>query len=255
MLPWFAKGAVFNMACKNSANSMGFQFGLDSKFVPKQKFRWLFQISGISALDTGISKALPPRRSARPTLGWKEQEVNHLTETVYFPLKPTWEPVDLVLYDICRNGNQCNPVFVWIATSQANQQSGGFYDPQVGKMIPIVDAKLKRQGDIYVYDGCGNELEHWVLENCYPHQVRWGELDMDSSDLLTVEVSLRYDRAYMVCNGNANQPPGGPGSGRVGPPTAPPSGSIGSPGSSPGSGSPGSPSGSLPGVPNPIPRS
>src|ERR1700685_1466414 len=100
--------------CPGPGRSMGLDFGLDRDDISwKRKFRWLFIIQGISA-DSGNSAAaansLPPKRGARPSLGWKEYEFQHITETIWYPLKPDWKPIDLVLYDLRCNAN---PVFEW----------------------------------------------------------------------------------------------------------------------------------------------
>lgn len=199
------------MAC--TGESMGMRFGLEgSDAIPKRKFRWLFKISGVSAEDSpagGQARALPPKRGARPSLSWKEYECQHLNETIYYPFKPDWKPVQLHLYDInCTT----NPVFDWIRLTQ-NLAQGGLYDPQSGNWTPIVDAEFKREGKLLMLDGCGTTLEEWTFENCYPQNVEWGELDMDSSDVVTVDLTLRYDRAYIAIGDPGGPGPGGPGGG------------------------------------------
>jgi hypothetical protein len=47
-----------------------------------------------------------------------------------------------------------------------------------------------------LYDGCGEMIEGWVLENVWCQNAEFGELDMQSSEVVTCEVTLRYDRAY-----------------------------------------------------------
>ena len=44
----------------------------------------------------------------------------------------------------------------------------------------------------------GDILEQWIYENVYPSEINWGELDMDSSDVVVVEMTLRFDRAYFI---------------------------------------------------------
>ena len=102
---------------------MGLQFGLDGEnLCPKRKNRWLFRIDGISADDSSGVGALPPARSSRPTLKFKENSVNHLIEDVYYPAKPDWDTLKLTLYDI---SNGSNPVWEWLKI---------FYDPQSGTL-------------------------------------------------------------------------------------------------------------------------
>lgn len=195
------------MPC-DALETMGLRYGLeDPTAIAKRKFRWIFQIQGVSALDFGgQTRALPPRRGNRPSLSWKEQECHHLNETIYYPMKPDWKPIQLQLYDLrCNN----NPVFDWVRMNQlgmsvaANslrrgETTQGLYDPEHGLWNSVVESQFKRGADLYMLDGCGNPIELWTFENCYPQNIEWGELDMDSSDIVTVDITLRYDRAYVV---------------------------------------------------------
>lgn len=177
--------------------SMSLRYGLDDPgTVFKRKFRWLFTVPGIVADDspsTGIH-CLPHRHGARPSLAWKEYDFQHVSETIYYPFKPDWKPIELILYDLRCNKN---PVFDWIRFA-SNGSSPGLYDPNQGAFGYVYDSQIKRSASLRLLDGCANTLETWSLDNCYPSNVGWGELDMDSSDLVTVEVTLRYDRAYIV---------------------------------------------------------
>ena len=76
----------------------------------KRKYRWLFKITDVSY--DGVN-ALPPSKSARPSLSFKEMDAQHLNETLYFPSKPEWKPVNLVLYDVKNNSN-VDPVWDWL---------------------------------------------------------------------------------------------------------------------------------------------
>lgn len=175
---------------------MGMGFGLERPdTIFKRKFRWLLKIDGVSA--QGVN-ALPPEKSARPSMSFKENEVQHISESVFFPGKPEWKPLNLTLYDINCNSN---PVFDWL---------NSLYQPRTGKYCYVVNENFANQNDptaytgfkknaeLLLYDGCGDCIEKWRYENCYPQSVDWQDLDMGSSDILMVEVTLRYDRAYMI---------------------------------------------------------
>ena len=167
-------------------STMGFDFGLDdSNTCFKRKNRWLFKITGISADDppTGID-SLPPSKAARPSVSFKELEAQHVTETVYFPGKPEWKPITLSLYDLKKNKH---PVFEWLK---------GVYDPNGETYKPSTDG-WKKQCTLEMYDGCGNVIEKWTFDNAWPQSIEFGDLDMTSSEVLTCEVTLRYDRAYI----------------------------------------------------------
>jgi phage tail-like protein len=162
--------------------TMGFDFGLganDACF--KRKFRWLLKIKDVSA--TGI-QTLPPMKGARPNVSFKEIEAKHLVETVYYPGRPEWKPITLVLFDLKRNKN---PLIEWFKK---------IYDSQEGTWKPSGENQFKKEATLELYDGCGTTIEKWTFENVWPQTIEFGDLDMGSSEVVTIEVTLRYDRAY-----------------------------------------------------------
>jgi hypothetical protein len=170
---------------------MGFDYGLESTDACfPRKYRWLLKIDDVSA--DGIN-SLPPLKSARPNISFKEHEAQHLSETVYFPVKPEWKPINLTLYELKK---QCqHPVFEWIKE---------IYDPSSDSSFkPSCDGFKKPQVTLELYDGCGNVIETWIFEAVWVQAAEFGDLDMGSSEVLTCDVTLRFDRAYIKC---ANTP-------------------------------------------------
>ena len=170
-----------------SRSTMGFDFGLESpETCFKQKNRWIFSIANVAGGES-YSKALPPLRSNRPSIELKEQQIAHVIEDVYYPIKADWKPVNLTLYDIKTN---TNPVFDWL---------NSIYDPENGKWKGVVgnSTGIKRRGTLSLFSGCGDQIESWIFENIYPISINWGDLDMGIGDVVTVELNLRYDRAYI----------------------------------------------------------
>jgi len=184
---------------------MGPDFGIeDPSSEPLRKFRWIFQLSGIVASDNiqnGLY-SLPPRKSARPSLQLKTQAFEHLTETIYMPMKPDWQSINLVLYDIkrCNQLDKYNVVYNWLRSGSPIQQSGqpGLYDPQTAAWTSVLDGGFKRTSQLVMLDGCGNVVETWIYENSFPESIDWGELEMDTSEVVTVSITLRFDRAYQL---------------------------------------------------------
>lgn len=191
--------------------------GLDTfSATMKQKFRWFFRIPNITG---DIDNALPCIRAARPKLQFREMQAEHLNETIFFPSKPDWQPISIMLYDRCIT-NQ-NPIFTWLKAqynpSPADQYGCSSWWPS---LMPL---SFKPCATLELYDGCGSVVEAWTLENVYPQSIDWGELDMGNSEIVTVELSLRYDRAYQTfpiplatlydqtdtenCGGSCDNPP------------------------------------------------
>lgn len=182
---YFYRGTM--AACGITTDTMGMDFGLNSPNIClPQKNRWLFTISGVSA-DRYSVNCLPPSKSARPSLGFKEIEVKHLTESIFYPIRPEFKPVELTLYDIRGNNS---PVFSWIRHN--------LYSPEDATWNP--SSGFFREAILSLYDGCGNVLEAWKYQNCWPKDIEWGELDMNSVDVLTVKITLRYARAFLCTN-------------------------------------------------------
>ena len=157
----------------------------------KHKNRWLFSLPDIS--DDGVN-ALPPLTSSRPSLTFKEQSVEHTSETIWFPVKPEFKPINLKLYDIVTNENA---VFEWIKQIY-NPQSGQwlFGQSKPASNNPAIFG-IKRLAELSLYNGCGDEvLESWVYENAYPTEINFGELDYADGTVMTIDLTLRYDRAY-----------------------------------------------------------
>lgn len=183
------------------ARNMGLDFGLDGngKFC-KRKFRWLFRIDDVVADDTKSQKTLPPLQSARPSLSFKEMTANHLIEDAYYPAKPDWKPIKLTLYDLKLDSN---PVWDWIIE---------FYNPEKGNLFapnedPSPTSGFIRKASLDLFDGCGSLVETWVYEDAWPQAIDFQSLDMGDSNILTIDLTLRYMRAYVqTVSGSINPP-------------------------------------------------
>lgn len=157
----------------------------------KRKYRFLFFIPEIS--QEGIN-ALPPSKSARPSLSFKEMDAQHLTETIYYPSKPEWKPVNLTLYDI-KNNSDINPVWEWIKRLYDPEKEDQNWSPSCENNFKMASKAEKCK--LEMYDGCGKAIERWIYEGVWCQNIEFGDLDMGSSEVSTIELTLRYDRAYI----------------------------------------------------------
>jgi len=163
--------------------------GFTLNFLPKQKSRWLFQIQNITTGDVG-SGPLPCVKASRPKLNFREMQAEHLNETISFPSKPEWQPIQLLIYDRCINPFE-HPIMTWLKQQYNPKGCSAWY--------PCIDPlSYKTCARLILLDGCSNMLEEWCIEHCYPQSVDFGELDMQSMDIVTADVVLKYDRAYQT---------------------------------------------------------
>lgn len=171
-------------SCSSGNVSMGLDGNIPSLNF-KRKNRWMFSITDVAGVSS--TSALPPKASARPSISFKEVEFQHLNESIWYPMKPEWKPITLVLFDLACN---TNGVFEWIQL---------YYDPtQDGSNTMAFPGTFKKSSaSLELYSGCGDVLETWTYDNPYPQNIEFGELEMESSDIVVVTMTLRYDRAYL----------------------------------------------------------
>jgi hypothetical protein len=189
--------------------------GFASQVLFKRQNRFIMYIPGITHTLTGqraISKALVEEKSARPNISFKEVEVPHLIETIYFAGRPDWKPLKVTLYDVA-NGN---PAWDWIrslygvyhiedfntggrSSSNSNisvQYKGSLNATSLAGGSLDESQTFKRTIQIFMLDGCGNAIEAWTYMHAFPTDVEFGETDMTGNDVMKVNLTLRYDRAY-----------------------------------------------------------
>ena len=167
--------------------------GFASTTVFKRQNLFVLHVPDITHVGNSASRifnrVVIEEKAARPKLTYAEIEVNHVIEKIRFAGRPDWEPLRITLYDVA----QTNPVWNWITSnyyvrSNQNQVAVGYKGGG--------STGYKRNVQIFMLDGCGNALEAWNYMNAYPVDADWGQVDMSRTDVLRVEMTLRYDRAY-----------------------------------------------------------
>ena len=175
--------------------TMGFSWADFSKTCFKRQYRWKFSISNIIGEEIN---ALPASKSGRPSFEFKEIQAEHITETIFFPGKVSWKPISISLFDVRK---EKHPILEWVKK---------MYNSENGEFRPSLEGFKIEQAFLTLYDGVGKEIEKWVMENIWCQVIEMGELDYSSNDVVYCNLTLRYDRAYLVspsssdpCNSNA----------------------------------------------------
>lgn len=157
------------------------RLGFDNT-VFKRKFRYtfeLFNICGGQSVERWYVKM-----AARPNLSIEETEVNFLNAKTWIPGKAAWETLTVTYIDVA-NTFDLQPLYNWLASVY------DFTDP-IALPMGSRRADYTAQAVIRTVDGCGQELEEWVLNDVWPTSVNFGDLDYSSSEELTIELTLRY---------------------------------------------------------------
>ncbi len=178
-------------------SNMGMQMGLegDGRFC-KRQFRWMFTVDGIIGdMSPTAVNCLPPEKSARPNLSFKEMNVQHLIEEVFYPTKPDWKPITVTVFDLKKN---THPIWDWLAEAyHVDAQTATFIEPNFNKGPT---QGLIRQCTLQLFDGCGTIVETWVYDDCWPQTINFQPLDMTQTGLVMCDITLRYARAYIEKN-------------------------------------------------------
>lgn len=151
----------------------------------QRNFRWGLLIDNVIGIDGAGTNILPPLKSHKPIISFREIEEFHLTEMIHIPGRPDWRPIDVTCYSMKTNG--LNPIYKWLTN---------YYNPKKGTIGYYRDF-VKPKAMLQMYDGCGNIIEKWTYENVYPISVDFGDLDMATSHAVTCTLQLRYARAYI----------------------------------------------------------
>ena len=183
---------------------MGMQMGLegDGRYC-KRPFRWMFSVDNVigDLSSAGSLQCLPPEKGARPNLSFKETNVQHLSEEVFYPTKPDWKPITVTVFDL-KLGK--HPLWQWLTELYDPNNDSEFNVPNVNKRPTTVPSVNKgpttgfiRQCTLQLFDGCGNTVEQWIFEDCWPQAVNFQTLDMTQNGLVMCDITLRYARAYI----------------------------------------------------------
>lgn len=154
----------------------------------RRKNRWVFESLGRGTGAFSQNELLVLQSASRPSFTFEEPEMHHNQEVIYFAGKHTWEPITLTWYDSEQQPDISRGVYHWIETV-VNMQNMGVAHPRF----------YKRQAQLAILDGIGNPTERWTMYGTWPKACNWQDLDYATHDLLTMEATMRYDRAIRTC--------------------------------------------------------
>lgn len=149
----------------------------------RRKHRWLFS----TLAEFSREALLVLQKAQRPTVKFEEPEMHHNQEVVRFAGKHSWEPISLTWYDSEQNPDVSLAIWQW-CKSVCDFTTANVAPPR----------SYKKQGQIQMLDGMGSPTEKWTLCNCWPKESNWGDIDYTATDIETIEVTMRFDRAQRM---------------------------------------------------------
>lgn len=150
-------------------------------YEPLRKNRWLLRFPA----DLGIQEWWMSN-AHRPTLRQTDTEIPFLNTSTYVVGRYTWDTIQVTLRDpIGPSASQAVMEWVRLHSESVTGRQG-------------YAAGYKRDVELDMLDPSGNVVSKWILKNCMATDVDFGELDYGSSDLATIQLTLRYDYAVLA---------------------------------------------------------
>tara|TARA_R100000388_G_C7238714_1_gene159720 strand:- start:519 stop:1178 length:660 start_codon:yes stop_codon:yes gene_type:complete len=189
-------------------------FWSNAALEPKRQFRFLLQLSPIeSYVITKVN---------RPSFDVGEAEHKFINHTFYYPGRVTWQDVTFTLVDSVMPDTTGILMKMLMASGYRfpNNQD------QAQRTISKVEA-VSAVGSCLIHvlghgdtsatvDGAATSseiLETWTLKNPWIKSVNMGDLDYGSDDILSMDVTLKYDWATLsiptatfAIDSNTNEP-------------------------------------------------
>jgi hypothetical protein len=162
----------------------------------KRKYRWSF------ALETpcgSVSENLV-KISSRPQIDIEEQEINFLHGKMWIPGKASWQTMSVTYYDVVAGSNDVSVLYSWLKSIHEFDNSVNLRQSSVaGSGTKGANPKgWAAKAELYLYDGIGNAVETWQLGLVWPTSINFGDLDYQSSEELTIELTLRYSTVNFI---------------------------------------------------------
>jgi len=156
-----------------------------SSIIFKRKFRWTFQVTS-QCTAIGSIPAYFVKLASRPNISFEETEINFLNAKDWIPGKATWETITVTYYDIA--SQDMKPLYNWLSSVYNFSSTDQTKYAQMGTK----KSDYACTGTLTMFDGSGNPLEEWTLNNMWPQAINFGDLDYSTSEESTIELTLRY---------------------------------------------------------------
>lgn len=157
--------------------------GPSNTYETRRKHRWFFQEIG----NLASNFLLVLKEASRPQFTFDEAIFEHNQETVYFAGKQKWTECKLMWYDVEQNPDSSKSVWNWL-NEVVNLGPGG--------NLPVFTPEAyKKDASLAMINGAGTTTENWSMYGCWPKDLNWQSLDYGASEIMMIEVSMRFDRA------------------------------------------------------------
>ena len=176
-------------------------FWSNSALEPKRQFRFLLQLSAVeSYVITKVN---------RPSFEIGESQHKFINHTFYYPGRVTWNDVTFSMVDAVLPDSTGLLMKMLMASGYRFPSNSNDARRSISKteaVSAVGDIQIHVLGHSDTTDPTVNGvdyLESWTLKNPWIKSVNMGDLSYDSDDLISIDVTLKYDWATLNV-GNAD---------------------------------------------------
>ena len=150
-------------------------------YEPLRKNRWLLRFPA----DLGIQEWWC-QTAKRPSIKQEGKNIPFLNTETYVVGRYTWDEMQITLRDpIGPSASQAVMEWVRLHSESVTGRQG-------------YAAGYKRDVELEMLDPTGVVVSKWILKNTMLTTVNFGDLDYQSSDLATIQMTLRFDYAILA---------------------------------------------------------
>ena len=153
---------------------------LADAYEPKRQNRWMFQFT------EDVLPTFAARTASKPNGTVETVTIDFLNSKRYLQGKFEWNTITLGLYDpIAPSASQKVMEWVRLGFETISGRSGyaAFY---------------KKDFYLIGLDPVGTEIERWQIKGAFPSDFNFGDLDMSSGELTTIDLTIRMDQCVLL---------------------------------------------------------
>ena len=172
---------------------------------PRRAHRFLLNLPllGVAGENTAYKQYLA-KTVTKPAYTVSETEHKFLGNTYYYPGAVTWDAVTVQLVNaVDPDGNELLYTALYESGYLDPSQQGDIFNglgasDVAGPGTPNKLDSLAGIGDVLIRElgGQGELIGTWQLKNPWITNVKFGDLDYASEDLLNIDLTFRYDWAW-----------------------------------------------------------
>lgn len=182
----------FSAEChdENAFQEQAAYLGIDYLAETARKHRYLLDIlEPLGNQSDGLLLFL--EKCTRPVPEFDEITIHNGQDEIYRPGKTKWNAVEFSFYEKFRGNpgdftNQAaEKIYQWWAETTAVISES--------RLAPALN--IYKNAELQMVDGIGNSAWTYFLYDCWPQKVSPSDLSYSDSDIATVAVTLRYNKA------------------------------------------------------------